>query len=215
MVLVGGPGSKANHLGAALVQRYGGNLISAVDVLHNASLTSTNARACLKDTPGKSQHINPLNQMEMLAPKELRDIMLTRLSQDDVRTGGFVLVGYPFNRSQADHLKKSMVWIRNAIHLELKPAAAEAAVCGSRLDPYDGELYHVDGAMPTDEDARARLLIHPNHKPAVVKNEIAGFQSCLAPLLTFFEEEGILSTEDATRSESEILERLAPCFLSL
>ena len=117
MVLVGGPGSKANQLGAALVQRYGGNLISAVDVLQNASLTSTNARACLKDTPGKSQHINPLNQMEMLAPKELRDIMLTRLSQDDVRTGGFVLVGYPFNRSQADHLKKSRVWIRNAIHL--------------------------------------------------------------------------------------------------
>ena len=155
MVLVGGPGSKANHLGAALVQRYGGNLISAVDVLHNASLTSTNARACLKDTPGKSQHINPLNQMEMLAPKELRDIMLTRLSQDDVRTGGFVLVGYPFNHRQ---ITSRRAWYGSATPSP-EPASRRR---GRRMwlasDPYDGELYHVDRAMPTDE--AVPLLIH-------------------------------------------------------
>ena len=41
-------------------------------------------------------------------------------------------------------LAKEKVWLRDVVHLEMSAKAAEAAVCGTRSDPVDGEIYHID-----------------------------------------------------------------------
>ena len=92
-------------------------------------------------------------------------------------------------------------------------AEALAAVTGTRYDPYDGEVYHVEKNPPTDADTAERLVQHANHKPAVVKKLLSAYNKELPKLLSAYS--GMLRTEDAKRPERELVERLAPCFLSL
>ena len=99
------------------------------------------------------------------------------------------------------------------VHLKLSDDDAFAAVTQTRYDPYDGEVYHLESKPPRDYDTAERLVQHPNHKPAVVKKLLSEYNKELPKLLNFYG--GMLRTEDARRSERELVERLAPCFLSL
>ena len=116
-------------------------------------------------------------------------------------------------RSQAKFLDKSKVWLRDVVHLDIAPKEAEAAVTGLRYDPYDGEVYHLDTNPPAHPDTLARLVTHPQHKSAVVKKQLRGWAKEKGALLKIYG--GVLRPEDAKRSERELVERLAPCFLSL
>lgn len=203
VALLGGPGSNAQALGAALATCYGAKLISAVELLHAAALSgSKHARQAMEAT-------DPTRMAEQL----LGPLVLERLAAEDVRTSGFVLVGYPFTAQHAAWLKKQGVWLRDVVHLKLDPKDAEAIVCGTRFDPIDGETYHMDTNPPSDTDTLARLVVHPQHKPAVVKHALQQWAKDLPGLLKAFPD--TLRVEDASRPEHELVERLAPCFIAL
>ena len=201
VALLGGPGSNAEGVGAALAATYGAKLISAMDLLHGASLNGSKAAAKAMAMP------EPLHANDKL----LSDLVLQRLSLEDVRRAGFVLVGFPASREQAALLKKGGVWIRHAVHLDMSAAAAEAALCGTRYDPFDGETYHVATNPAPDAATAARLVTHPKHEPAAVKKALKTWAAHKGALLKAFSAE--LSTEDATRPEAALVERLAGAFL--
>jgi len=203
VLLLGGPGSDSEALGAALAQRYSAKFISAVDLLHAASLTGNKVAKKAMETP------DPLK----MAEGEIPNLVLARLQQEDVRTQGFVMTGFPQTMQQANFLKKKGIWVRHAVHLELTPKEAEAAVMGKRHDPFDGEEYHVDGTMPADPMVQQRLVAHPNMKKPLFKSLLKGWQRELPGLLKSFSTE--LLIEDAKRPQIQLVERLAPCFLSL
>jgi len=203
VLLLGGPGSESEALGSALAQRYSAKFISAIDLLHAASLRGDKTALKAMQTP------NPLK----MAEEVLGDLVLARLQQEDVRTQGFVMTGYPATAAQAAKLKKSGIWVRHAVHLELTPKEAEAAVMGKRYDPYDGEEYHVDGPMPSDPLVQERLVSHPSMNPKVFRLLLKEWSTQIPKLLKAYAEE--LSVEDAKRPQSQLVERLAPCFLSL
>mmetsp|Transcript_1296 Transcript_1296/g.3666 ORF Transcript_1296/g.3666 Transcript_1296/m.3666 type:complete len:483 (+) Transcript_1296:43-1491(+) len=204
VALLGGPGSGAESVGAAAASRYGAKLVSAIDLLHNAALSGNKVAKKAMETP------EPL----VIAEAEVGKLVAARLACEDVRTSGFVLVGYPFTASQASWLQRQPgIWLRDVVHLEMTDKDAEAAVCQMRYDPYDGEIYHLDNNPPAEPDTCDRLVTHPNHHPAVVKKALKKWKANKIKLLQAFKAE--LRTEDATRSELELVERLAPCFLSL
>jgi len=84
---------------------------------------------------------------------------------------------------------------------------------GKRYDPYDGEEYHVDGPMPSDPLVQERLVSHPSMNPKVFRLLLKEWSTQIPKLLKAYAEE--LSVEDAKRPQSQLVERLAPCFLSL
>jgi adenylate kinase family enzyme len=203
VLLLGGPGSNAEAVGAALAATYGAKLISAIELLHGAALTGSRAAAKAMDAE------QPLVAGDAL----LGPLVLARIKEEDVRTNGFVLVGYPASSSHAAFLRKNNVWVRDAVHLELSNAAAEAAVCRTRYDPVDGEIYHLDTSPPADSETAKRLVIHPQHEPAKVKQALKTWAGSKQQLLKAYASE--LRTEDAGRSQRQLVERLASCFLSL
>ena len=97
--------------------------------------------------------------------------------------------------------------------LEMAPKAAEAAVCGTRYDPLDGEVYHIESNMPADAETARRLTIHPKDEPRVFKAELKTWLAAKPQLSKTFAKELVI--EAAGRPERELVERLAPCFLSL
>jgi len=207
VLLLGGPGSNAETVGASLALRYGAKLVSAIELLHAASLQGDKAaKKCLETG-------EPLAAADAVGKNFLGELVTARIGKEDVRTNGFVLVGYPNTPAQAKFLDKSKVWLRDVVHLDIAPKEAEAAVTGLRYDPYDGEVYHLDTNPPAHPDTLARLVTHPQHKSAVVKKQLRGWAKEKGALLKIYG--GVLRPEDAKRSERELVERLAPCFLSL
>jgi len=201
ILLLGGPGANADVLGRALSQRYGAKLISAIELLHGAALSgSKGAMKAMKA------------EFPLVAGEDLiGPLVLSRLAQEDVRLSGFILQGFPVNAAHAALLRKNKVWIRDAVHLDVAPAAAEATLCGTRYDPLDGDIYHLDD--PPADDALQRLVVHPQHTPDAVKRALRAWEGQKGGLLKAYAD--VLRTEDAARPERELVERLAPCFLAL
>jgi len=205
VLLLGGPGSNAETVGSALSLRYGAKLVSAMEIVRAAeSNGDKHAKTAMK-------HPEPLTA---IPDKALFELLRQRLVQEDVRKCGFVLVGFPANVGQARLLANvSAIWLRHVVHLQIDAEDALAAVTGMRYDPFDGELYHLQSSPPSDPNVAERLVQHPQHKPAVVKKQIKEWETKLPKLLETYAE--VLQTEDAKRPERELVERLAPCFLSL
>jgi len=203
VLLLGGPGSDAETLGAALAATYEAKLISAMELLHGAAINGNKA----------AEKAMKAGEPLVAADVILGQLVVNRIKQDDVRTSGFVLVGYPRTSQHAAFLKKSGVWLRHAVHLELAPSAAEAKVTGTRYDPVDGEIYHVDTNSPSDGDTASRLVTHPNDAKAAFKRRMKIWNTEKPNLFKAFSAQ--LMTEDASRPERELVERLAKCFLSL
>lgn len=202
-LLIGGPGSDVETLGAALSLTYGAKHISAIELLHGAALNGSKKAAAAMKTP------EPLvTGDDLLGP-----LILARLSQDDVRTNGFVLTGFPRTKMQAAYLKKNNVWLRHVVHLELDPKAAQSKVCGTRYDPMDGEIYHIETDRPESDETLSRLVIHPKDEPKLFKQAMKTWDSSKGGLMQAYASE--LLTENAARPERELVERLASCFLSL
>ena len=203
VLLLGGPGAENEAVGAALASTYGAKLISGIDLLHGAAINGSKA------AEKAMKAAEPL----IAADAILGTLVVNRIKQDDVRTSGFVLVGYPATQAQAAFLKKQGVWLRHVVHLELSQKAAEAAVTGTRFDPVDGEIYHVESNPPEDADTLQRLVVHPKHEKPAVKRSLKTWNANKGALLKGYADR--LITEDASRPEHQLVERLAGCFLTL
>jgi adenylate kinase len=203
VLLLGGPGAESEALGAALASTYSVTLISALDLLHAAAINGSKA------AEKAMKQAEPL----LAADAILGTLVVNRIKQDDVRTSGFVLVGYPQTSMQAAFLKKQGVWLRHVVHLQLAPKAAEAAVTGRRVDPVDGEVYHVDLSPPEDAATAERLVTHPRDEKPEVKRQLKSWNANKGQLLKGYADR--LVTEDASRPERQLVERLAGCFLTL
>ena len=202
VLLIGGPGSNAESLGAALATTYGAKHISAIALLHGAAVNGSKVAARAMSAP------EPL----VAAEKVVGEMVIDRLSQEDVRTAGFVLTGYPATSTQAAMLKKKGIWLRHVVHLELDPKDAKEKVCGTRYDPLDGEVYHISDPSP-DEATAGRLATHPKDTEKSFKVALKTWQDSKAGLSKAYAD--LLLTESAKRPERELVELLAKCFLSL
>jgi len=203
VLLIGGPGSQTETLGAALAQAYGAKHVSALELLHGAALNGSKKAAQAMSAP------QPLVAGDAL----LGPLVSQRLALDDVRTAGFVLTGYPQSTAHAAFLKKNGIWVRHCVHLKLDPKRAMDLVTGSRYDPSDGEIYHVESNKPADESTLGRLVVHPKDDPKAFKADLKAWEASKPGLMKVFADQ--MLEEDATRPEGALVERLAKCFLSL
>lgn len=201
VALLGGPGSKAEAVAASAAARYGAVLISARAIIKSAAAGQNTLAKQLAPFVQAGDYVSPL---DLVAGQ-----ILARLGAEDVRKRGFVLVGYPATKAQAAWLDEKQVRLRHVVHLEMSADAARSALVGARFDPVDGSEYHVDGPMPTDADARARLAPHPLQSDAAVGAALADWQQRAPELLAHYPN---VTTEDATRPVLALEERIAPCF---
>ncbi|KAL1519390.1 hypothetical protein AB1Y20_022915 [Prymnesium parvum] len=209
VLLLGSPGCGAEALGAALSQRFGAKLISAVDLLQAAALSGSVVGGKVKPFVE--------NGIPEDSPDEIvTSLVLSRLDAEDVRKVGFVMVGCPNNSIQLNTLKKKGVWFRHVVYLQISPEDAKRAVCDTRYDPVDGAMYHPDGNWPDDLEVAARLVPHPHHQPPMFDRALKKWQKSEPVLMKGISNADCeLIVEDATTPSSELIERLTSCFLTL
>jgi adenylate kinase len=147
-----------------------------------------------------------------LVPDELIMAMAKdRLDQDDV-LDGFILDGFPRTLQQGEALA---AWLTErssrvtaAIMIDVPDEEVERRISGRRVCVKAGHNYHIDFDPPKrdgicDQDG-SRLIQRDDDKPEVVRDRLKVYHDQTAPLIEFYDEQGLLRKIDGTRSPTEV-----------
>ncbi|MEU0490648.1 adenylate kinase [Nocardiopsis sp. NPDC006139] len=150
-----------------------------------------------------------------LVPDEVTNAMVKdRLAQDDA-AGGFLLDGFPRNVPQAETLKGMLrdLDTRLDVVLELRVDEDEVVrrLSGRRSCPQCGRVYHVEYDAPETEgrcdDDGAELYQREDDREETIRHRLKVYREQTAPLVEYYEKEGLLATIAATGPVAEVTGR--------
>jgi adenylate kinase len=147
-----------------------------------------------------------------LVPDDLVIAMLSeRLQQGD--TGdGFILDGFPRTIPQAEALEKELQRLGRRITavllIDVPDDVLVERISGRRVCVKAGHNYHVKYDPPKhdnvcDQDG-SRLVQRDDDKPEVVRQRLTTYHEQTEPLISYYDERGLLRRFDGTRSPDEV-----------
>lgn len=107
----------------------------------------------------------------------ISQVVAARLWEHDCVTNGWVLDGFPANRSQADALAKAGFTPSRVYFLHVAPESLVERVTLRRVDPVTGATYHLLYAPPASSSVHGRLRQNPRDDEASVQKRIADFNA--------------------------------------
>ena len=180
IVLLGAPGSGKGTQGEKLVARFGIPKISTGDALRAAVTEGT--------ALGK-QAKAAMDAGELVANDIVIGIVDERLQQPDARKG-FILDGFPRNSAQAETLDGILErlgggGITHALHLHVN----DEEIVSRLLE-------------------RAKIEGRADDKEEVIRNRIAVYNAETAPLISYYDAQGVVHRIDGIGSMDQIFARL-------
>jgi len=117
------------------------------------------------------------------------DIMIglikERLNQPDVLERGFILDGFPRTRDQGEALLNLNLDITTLLLLDVDDDTVVERICGRRIDPVTGNIYHLT-FDPPPEDIADRLTQRSDDCEEVVRSRLRKYQDNLASVESLF-----------------------------
>jgi adenylate kinase len=134
-----------------------------------------------------------------------------RLSEDDAQDG-FILDGFPRTLDQAEALDKQLSEmgrrITAALLIDVPDEEVVRRLSGRRVCVKSGHNYHVEFDPPKregvcDQDG-SRLVQRDDDKPEVIENRLKVYHDKTAPLIDYYDEQGLMRRIDGTRPPAEV-----------
>ena len=100
-----------------------------------------------------------------------------RLNQDDCKTNGWLLDGFPRTPAQAEALASAGVKADCFLFLNVPDEILVERVVGRRTDPETGKIYHMTFSPPEDEEVLARLEQRSDDTEEKVKVRLEQFHA--------------------------------------
>jgi adenylate kinase len=150
-----------------------------------------------------------------LVPDEVTNAMVRdRLAQEDAAEG-FLLDGFPRNVPQAETLKGILADLDTTLDVVLELRVDEEEVVkrlsGRRSCPECGQVYHVEYDAPKVagrcDNEGAELYQREDDREETIRHRLEVYREQTAPLVQFYEAEGLLATIAATGSVEEVTAR--------
>jgi len=117
------------------------------------------------------------------------DIMIglirERLNQSDVLERGFILDGFPRTRAQGEALLTLNLDIKALLLLDVDDDSVVERVCGRRIDPQTGRIYHLS-FDPPPEDIADRLTQRADDCEDVVRSRLQKYKDNLSAVEDLF-----------------------------
>ncbi len=158
------------------------------------------------------------------------------LVPDDVITGvileaieapealdGFLLDGFPRTVAQAEALgaglERSERDLTAAILIEVPDEDVMRRMSGRRVSVKTGRAYHIEFDPPKHEGRcdvdGSRLVQRDDDKPETVAHRLEVYHEQTAPLISYYEERGLLRRFDGTRSPTEVHDHIRATIATL
>ena len=207
LLLVGAPGAGKGTQAARLAATYEIDHITTGDALR------ANKDLDISDVEGP--YDTPRGYMD--AGELVPDAVVNRIVESAIDAAdGYVLDGYPRNRSQAEHLE-TFATLELVIYLDVGTEELLRRLTGRRVCADCGATYHVDFDPPEQQgrcdECGGRLQQRDDDRPAVVRERLRVYREETAPLIDFYEDRDLLERVDGEADPDTVfaaIERLLP-----
>jgi adenylate kinase len=158
-----------------------------------------------------------------LVPDELIVAMAGERLREPDTEDGFILDGFPRTLDQARSLERQLSErgrrITAAILIEVSDEEVVRRLSGRRVCVKAGHNYHVDFDPPKhegvcDQDG-SRLIQRDDDQPDVVRNRLAVYHSQTEPLISYYDQQGVMRRIDGTRSPDEVHDHIRAVIATL
>jgi adenylate kinase len=202
LILFGPPGAGKGTQAARLQEDFRLPYVATGDML----------RAAVKEGTELGLKAKGFMDAGQLVPDDLLiDLVVDRISADDARDG-FILDGFPRTRAQADALGEAFDGLGRRITavllFDVPDDVLVRRISGRRVSVKTGRVYHVESDPPKHEGRcdvdGSRLVQRDDDKPEVVKRRLGVYHDQTEPLVSYYDERGLLRRIDGTRSPTEV-----------
>jgi adenylate kinase len=206
LLLLGKPGSGKGTQAKRIARDESIPAISTGDLIRHAIATGGELGQRFKSFTDRGQ----------LVPDELVLAMVEeRLSESDCKMG-FLLDGFPRTVPQAEALEAWLVEHDSPMRAAVKIAVPDEALVeragGRRFCPRDGNSYHITFA-PSRKDGvcdecGGTLEQRADDREEVVRARLSEYRAKTAPLISFYEQRGLLVTVDGLGTPDAVEARI-------
>jgi adenylate kinase len=149
-------------------------------------------------------------------------VILEAIESADARDG-FILDGFPRTVAQADALAEGMREhdreLTAAILIEVPDDEVMRRLSGRRVSVKSGRVYHVEYDPPKHEGRcdvdGSRLVQRDDDKPETVRRRLEVYHAQTEPLISLYEDRGLLRRFDGMRSPTEVHDHIRATIATL
>jgi adenylate kinase len=213
LILFGPPGAGKGTQAARLREDFRLPYVATGDIL----------RAAVKDGTELGKAAKGYMDAGDLVPDNLIvDLIIDRIGEDDARDG-FILDGFPRNRNQADALSAAFERLGRRLTavllIDVPDEDVIRRISGRRVSVKTGRPYHVDTDPPKHEGRcdidGSRLIQRDDDKPDVIEKRLDVYHAETEPLISYYDERGLLRRVDGTRSPTEVHDHIRAVLATL
>ncbi|KAI3384205.1 hypothetical protein SNEBB_005658 [Seison nebaliae] len=203
IIIVGPPGAGKRTLASHISEHYGLVPVNLEYLIEQAIASKTSlGLAC-----------EPFINDDIQIPDHIvLQIIKNRLNELDCRSKGWVLTGYPKNKSQAEQLELAGYVPSNVIVMELPIDAIMERLSLKYTEQNTGEQYHLLFEPPPKpiQDSILSLRRHPENEPIVIQEKVNLYQMYLEELLTYYRtaDKELVSIVNADDSFRQVFQRV-------
>jgi adenylate kinase len=158
-----------------------------------------------------------------LVPDDVIIGMISERVESAEAADGFILDGFPRTAAQAEALDEEVARLERrltaAILIEVPEEEVVRRLSGRRTCEKEGHIFHVDFDPPKKEGVcdvcGGRLVVRDDDKPEVVKNRLAQYHAKTEPLVSYYEDKGILRRVDGRQPPEEVTDRIRALLATL
>jgi adenylate kinase len=150
-----------------------------------------------------------------LVPDELIiNVICDRLKQDDCKSCGWLLDGFPRTKAQADALSAAGMKPDCFLLLDVPEDILVERVVGRRTDPVTGKIYHLKFSPPENEEVASRLTQRSDDTEDKIRIRYKEFQNHAGEIRAAYADkivdiDGTKGKEDISGRISDVLESAA------
>ena len=202
LLIIGAPGAGKGTMSDLLINTYHLVHVSTGDML----------RAAVKaGTPVGLKAQEYMNKGALVPDEVIHDIIVERLSQDDIKAG-FLFDGYPRTIAQALDLdlilKEIGLKIDAVINLNIEDDELIKRITGRRLCPTCGEIFNIYYKAPAKEGicdkCGAELITRKDDNLESLTVRLQEYHKNTQPVIEYYEKAGLVANVDAKQGVDEV-----------
>jgi adenylate kinase len=213
LILLGPPGAGKGTQAERLTDDFNVPYIATGNILRKA----------VQDETELGQQARSFMEAGKLVPDEvITGVILEAIENADARDG-FILDGFPRTIPQARSLDEGMKAhdrdLTAAILIDVPDEEVLRRMSGRRVSIKTGRVYHVEFDPPKHEDRcdvdGSRLVQRDDDRPDTVKKRLDVYHEQTEPLVSYYEDQGLLRRFDGTRSPTEVHDHIRATIATL
>ena len=212
LILLGPPGAGKGTQAERLVEDFPVAYIATGDILRQAVREGTELGRKAKQY---------MDAGELVPDDVIIGVILEAIKSPEARDG-FLLDGFPRTLAQAAALDRALEQLgrrlTGVLYIDVPDEEIVRRLSGRRISK-SGRVYHVEFDPPKHEGRcdvdGSPLIQREDDKPETIRKRLAVYHEQTEPLITHYEERGLLRRFDGTRSPTEVHDHLRAAVATL